>query len=306
MKLISCEFENRLSLGIVQGDEVLLPEPASAAVGLSMLELIERFPNPYTAADEILSLLSPIRCVAYSAVKILAPIPQPRQNVLCLGWNYSEHIAETVSNPQLSQQELPKYPIVFTKDVTSVNGPYSDIPYDPSVSEKMDWEAELAFVIGKTAHKVQPQDALDHVFGYTVINDISARDLQKKHRQFFLAKSLPGACPMGPSLVTADEIKDPQALHIESRVNGEIKQDSSTAYQIFGVADLVVKISHILPLLPGTIIATGTPSGVGYVRKPPEYLTDGDVVECEVEGIGCIRNTMVAVTANTAKTETHP
>ena len=293
MKLITCEFNQIQMVGVLQGDEVCLPPPDIArrfTIYSDMLELINQAP---TALKKIIDVAD--KKVHINEVRILPPIPAPKQNIICLGWNYADHINETTDNKELSQTKLPKHPIVFTKDTSSVNGPYDTIPYDPQISSKIDWEVELAFVIGKYAHKVQESDALEYVFGYTIINDISARDLQKRHRQFFLGKSLPGSCPMGPCIVTADEIEDPQNLRIESRVNGVVKQKSSTRHQIFGVANLIERFSHIMPLHPGTIVATGTPSGVGYVREPPEYLSDGDVVECEVEKVGCISNTVVRI-----------
>lgn len=293
MRLITCQFESQQMLGVWLAEGVFLPARHSDFAPHSMLDLIDA----QAAVPELRALAeaaSADQLIPPEQLEFLAPIPAPRQNILCLGWNYAEHVQETTGNTQLTQPELPKHPIVFTKDTAAVNGPYADVPYDADISQKMDWESELAFVIGKTAHKVSAAQAMDYVFGYTVINDITARDLQKRHRQFFLGKSLRGSCPMGPCIVTADEIEDPQNLAIKSWVNDEIKQDSSTCHQIFGVSELVVRLSAVMTLQPGTIIATGTPSGVGYVREPPEYLSDGDVVACEVEKVGLIRNRLVA------------
>ncbi|MEM7400419.1 MAG: fumarylacetoacetate hydrolase family protein, partial [Pseudomonadota bacterium] len=223
----------------------------------------------------------------------LSPIPRPRQNIMCLGWNYIEHVEET-SGKALEAPKLPKYPIVFTKSAYSMNGPYADIPVDLEVSNKMDWEVELAVIIGKSGQGIAKGDALNHVFGYSIINDISARDIQKRHKQFFVGKSFTGACPMGPWIVTADEILDPQKLDLKSWVNKELKQDSNTQYQIFDVATVIETLSRGMTLEAGDIIATGTPSGVGYVRNPPEYLMPGDNVECEIESIGKISNPIVA------------
>jgi 2-keto-4-pentenoate hydratase/2-oxohepta-3-ene-1,7-dioic acid hydratase in catechol pathway len=155
---------------------------------------------------------------------------------------------------------------------------------------------ELGVVIGKTGRHIARSAALEHVFGYTVINDVSARDLQKRHQQFFLGKSIDGSCPMGPWIVTADEIPDPQKLDLSCKVNHEIKQSANTSQQIFTVADIIATLSKVMTLLPGDIIATGTPSGVGFARTPPEYLLPGDVVECEIEGIGAICNSVISVT----------
>ena len=207
--------------------------------------------------------------------------------------NYIEHVEETTGKT-LEAPKLPRYPIVFTKAATSMNGPYSSVPIDTNVSDKMDWEVELGVIIGKGGKGISKDDALDHVFGYTIINDISARDYQKKHKQFFIGKSFTGACPMGPWIVTADEIPNPQNLELSSRVNNELKQNSNTKYQIFDVATVIENLSRGMLLEPGDIIATGTPSGVGYVRNPPEYLMPGDVVECEIEAIGKIINPIVS------------
>ena len=178
--------------------------------------------------------------------------------------------------------------------MTTLNGPYADFVYDERLSKQIDWEVELGVVIGTRGRKIAVQKALDHVFGYAVINDLSARDLQARHRQFFIGKSLDGSCPMGPWIVTRDEITDPQQLELSSRVNGVVKQRSNTQRQIFDIATTISILSQGMTLEPGDIIATGTPSGVGFARTPAEFLQSGDVVECEVEDIGIIRNKIVA------------
>jgi 2-keto-4-pentenoate hydratase/2-oxohepta-3-ene-1,7-dioic acid hydratase in catechol pathway len=186
--------------------------------------------------------------------------------------------------------------VFFTKATTAVAGPHADIPFDANVSTQMDWEVELGVVIGKAGKNIPRDRAFEHVFGYTVINDVSARDIQNSHGgQFFKGKSLDGACPMGPWIVTRDEIPDPHALPLRCRVNGVVKQESNTSDFIFDIPALIEWLSKGMTLLPGDVIATGTPSGVGFARTPPEFLKPGDVVECEVEGIGTIRNRVVAV-----------
>ena len=291
MKLVNYSHKKTSYIGILAGKEVLLPalDPDWSAPYTDMLSLINSGFQGLARLAKWVDVVPECAKVKLELQKLQAPIPRPPCNIICLGWNYSEHVKETQGNT-LIQKDLPKYPIVFTKDVSTVIGPYDNIPYDAEVSEKIDWEAELAVVIGQTAYKVSREQALDYVFGYTVVNDISARDLQKRHRQFFLGKSLPGSCPMGPYIVTASDISDVQSLFVRSRVNGVIKQDDTTASQIFDVATVISAISKVIALQPGTVIATGTPSGVGYVRKPPEYLCPGDVVECEVEKIGTIKN----------------
>ncbi len=225
-------------------------------------------------------------------VTILAPIPRPRQNIMCLGWNYADHAAETAAAIKRDIKP-PQYPIVFTKSVSSVTGPESEVHHDPAVTAELDWEAELGVIIGSGGKGISKDAALDHVFGYTVINDLSARDLQFRHKQYFLGKSLDDTCPMGPVIVTADEIGDPQNLNLKCWVNGELKQDSNTRHQIFDLRSIITTLSAGRTLESGDVIATGTPSGVGFARQPPEFLTRGDVVECEVEGIGRLRNPIV-------------
>jgi 2-keto-4-pentenoate hydratase/2-oxohepta-3-ene-1,7-dioic acid hydratase in catechol pathway len=225
-------------------------------------------------------------------VRLLAPIPVPPRNVMCLGLNYIEHAEESYT-AQGKDVTLPEVPIVFTKATTSVIGPYDPIPWDPAVSDKLDWEAELGVVIGRSGKNISEAEAMDYVFGYTVINDVSARDLQRQGKQFFKGKSLDGSCPMGPWIVTADELSNPHALRITSRVNGRIKQDSDTGKMIFNVPAIIAYLSRGMTLLPGDIISTGTPSGVGFARTPPEFLRPGDLVECEVEQVGLIRNEVI-------------
>jgi 2-keto-4-pentenoate hydratase/2-oxohepta-3-ene-1,7-dioic acid hydratase in catechol pathway len=228
-------------------------------------------------------------------VEILAPIPRPRKNVFCVGRNYIEHAIESL---RATGQEIvvPESPNIFTKAVTTVTGPYADIPFDPTISSQIDWEVELAVVMGKGGRHISLEEAPTHVFGYMVLNDITARDLQHQPGiQWFQGKSLDGSCPTGPCLVTADEIPDPQALRLHLEVNGITKQDSSTGLMLFNVAVLIARLSELLTLEPGDIIATGTPAGVGYGRTPQQFLAPGDVVESSIEGIGTMRNRVVLV-----------
>jgi 2-keto-4-pentenoate hydratase/2-oxohepta-3-ene-1,7-dioic acid hydratase in catechol pathway len=264
---------------------------------IDMLALIEagapaidqirrRLSNPDRPEPEATSL---------DAVEVMAPIPRPRKNIFCVGRNYREHAIESFRAVG-KQVRLSESPNIFTKAVTTVNGPYADIPFDPVVSEQVDWEVELAVVIGVGGRHLRKEEALTHVFGYTVLNDVTARDIQ--HRpgiQWFQGKSLDGFCPMGPVLVTADEINDPQRLRLQLEVNGIPKQDSSTSLMLFDVATLIAHLSEVLTLEPGDIIATGTPDGVGFARTPPEFLHPGDLMETSIEGIGTMRNRVVQV-----------
>ena len=295
MKLATCMHNSEVHLAVVQADSILLPAgcPGWPAEIDSMLQVIDDGDRYLADLHELVRQSGRERWIALDSVELLSPIPRPRQNMMCLGWNYMEHVEET-TRKMVEAPKLPKYPIVFTKAVSSMNGPFADIPVNPDVSDKMDWEVELGVIIGKGGQGIRREHALQHVFGYTVINDVSARDLQKRHKQFFLGKSLTGACPMGPWIVTKDEIPDPQALNLACRVNNQIKQNSNTRHQIFDTATVIETLSRSMRLEPGDIIATGTPNGVGYVRNPPEYLLPGDIVECEIESIGTIRNTIIA------------
>ena len=221
-----------------------------------------------------------------------APIPRPLKNVFCLGLNYVAHARES-ARMRGKEVQIPKVPVIFTKAPTAVTGPYDDVPVDWSVTSQVDWEVELGVVVGKPGRNIDRRSALDHVFGYTVINDLSARDLQNQHLQWFKGKSLDYFCPMGPVVVTGDELGDPQARRLRLRVNGVTKQDSSTADMIFPVDSIVEWLSKGLTLEPGDVIATGTPEGVGMGREPQEFLKDGDVVETEIDGIGTLKNRVV-------------
>ena len=223
-------------------------------------------------------------------VRLHAPIPRPLKNVFCLGLNYAAHAKES-AQARNKETKIPDVPVIFSKVPTTVNGPFDDIPVDRGVTNQVDWEVELGVIIGTTGRNIAKGDALAHVFGFTVINDISARDVQIAHGgQWFKGKSLDGSCPMGPCVVTADEFGDPQSKRLQCRVNGVGKQDASTADMIFPVATIIEWLSKGLTLEAGDVIATGTPQGVGMGRTPQEFLNAGDVVETEIEGIGTLRN----------------
>jgi 2-keto-4-pentenoate hydratase/2-oxohepta-3-ene-1,7-dioic acid hydratase in catechol pathway len=226
-------------------------------------------------------------------VKLYAPL-LPRRNIMCLGLNYAEHARESLT-AQGQNVALPELPIVFTKATTAVSGPTDPIPFDPQVSDKIDWEVELAVIIGKQGKNIPVEQAMEYVFGYSVLNDISARDLQRQGKQYFKGKSLDGSCPMGPWIVTADEVPNPHDLNIRCLVNDVEKQSSNTRHMIFDIPATIAYLSRGMTLLPGDIIATGTPEGVGFARTPPEFLRPGDVVTSIVEGIGQIKNVVTAV-----------
>jgi len=213
-------------------------------------------------------------------VRLLAPIPHPARNVFCLGRNYADHAAERGA-------AVPEHPVYFTKPGTAVIGPGDDVVHF-AVTSELDYEVELTAVIGTAGRDISRADALKHVFGYTIINDVTARDLQKRHTQWFKGKSLDTFCPMGPVLVTADEIPNPQALSIAMRVNGQVRQSSNTSKMIFPVDQCIEVLSLAMTLLPGDLIATGTPDGVGAATG--NFLKAGDRMEAEVEKIGVLAN----------------
>lgn len=278
MRLATFLYHQTPSLGIIRNDGIV------PVAGLSMLDVIA---HGAIALNDLKALDRP--AIPLVTGDLLAPIPSPRRNIMCLGLNYAEHAKES-AQARGREAKIPTHPVFFTKATHSVNGPYAVIPFDDSVSVQIDWEAELGVVIGKRGKNIKADEAMQYVFGYTVINDVSARDLQSAHTQFFKGKSLDGACPMGPWIVTADEVPDPHALAIRCRVNGETKQEANTGDMIFKIPAMLESLSRGMTLEPGDVIATGTPSGVGFARTPPEFLKPGDVVECEVEGVGVIRN----------------
>jgi 2-keto-4-pentenoate hydratase/2-oxohepta-3-ene-1,7-dioic acid hydratase in catechol pathway len=233
-------------------------------------------------------------------VTLLPPIDNPRGNVIAIGRNYQKHAEETAGDGDI------KPPTIFTKAITSITGPYDDIPIDAAVSEEIDWEVELGVVIGKSGANIARGDAMNHVFGYFVLNDVSARDIQSGWGgQYFKGKSLDRSCPTGPWVVTKDEAPDPGNLGLRLTVNGVMKQEGNTRDMIHPVDSIIEWASKGMTLLSGTLIATGTPDGVGFARKPPEFLHPGDLMETEVSGIGVLRNRMVAARVGALADHSH-
>jgi 2-keto-4-pentenoate hydratase/2-oxohepta-3-ene-1,7-dioic acid hydratase in catechol pathway len=226
-------------------------------------------------------------------VRLLAPIPRPRKNIFGIGLNYVEHVAESARTLDTAK-ELPKQPVVFSKPPTTVIGNGDAIQHDEQVTQQMDWEVELAVVIGSTCRRTSKDEAMGKVFGYTVMNDVSARDCRRAG-QWIFSKGQDTYAPMGPCIVTADEVADPHNLDLWLKVNGKIKQQSNTRHMLFKIPDLIADISSAITLEPGDIIATGTPAGVGAGMDPQEWLWPGDVVELGVETIGELRNPVVKV-----------
>ena len=283
MKLVTYRQHGVEQIGAVrEADIIRLTEVAP-----TMLALIEGGPQLLAQARDYVAATH--TTIPLADVTLLAPIPRPRKNIICLGMNYTAHALESLRAKGLPAK-LPEHPVFFTKAPTAVNHPNATVPLLPAISTQRDWEAELALVLWLPARHVPPEEALGYVFGYTIFNDVSARDLQMRHQQFFFSKSLDGAAPFGPWIVTADEIRDPHSLRIQMRLNGETMQDGNTAEMIFDIPTCLATLTRGLSLEPGDIIATGTPNGVGMAQTPPRWLRAGDVMEVEIEGIGVLRN----------------
>ena len=284
MRLVTFRTDGGPRLGVLRnGDEVVeIDEPRD------MLTLIDAGQDGLARAKAALGSAKS-RAHRLDGLELLPPLPEPRGNVIAIGRNYQKHAEETAMGHE------PSPPTVFTKAITSLTEPFADIAIDPSVSDKIDWEVELAVVIGRSGANIKRAQARPYVFGYMALNDVTARDIQSGWGgQYFKGKSLDRSSPTGPWLVTADEIPDPQSLELRLRINGAVKQDGNTGDMIYPVDALIEWVSKGMTLLPGSIIATGTPDGVGFARTPPEFLQPGDLMETEVEGIGTLRNRIVA------------
>ncbi|MCS7145394.1 MAG: fumarylacetoacetate hydrolase family protein [Nitrososphaerota archaeon] len=290
MKLARFRLGELTTYGFVEGDYLVFREEVEEAAGFAFppyfSDFVERFVGEADFRRLVLEAAARApRVLKLSQVKLLAPTDN-KPKVLCIGLNYRDHAEE-------SKAAVPDEPIIFLKPHTALTGPYDPVEY-PSIVTQLDYEAELAVVIGRRCRGVKPEEALEYVCGYAAFNDISARNIQFKDRQWTRGKSFDTFAPLGPWIVTRDEIPNPHNLRIASRVNGETRQDSNTRNMIFGVDYLVSFISMVMTLEPGDVIATGTPAGVGIFAKPePRLLKIGDVVEVEVEGVGVIRNTVV-------------
>jgi 2-keto-4-pentenoate hydratase/2-oxohepta-3-ene-1,7-dioic acid hydratase in catechol pathway len=278
MRYVSFSHDGVVRPGILEG-HLIHPLPDEFASLIDFIAL---------PARERAAYKSHVMPVEIGEVKLVAPV-RPHKNVFCVGRNYRGH-AEEVARATGKPMNLPSVPAFFTKAPTAIAGQEQTLHLSPEVSSEYDWEAELAVVIGQVCRDVPAADALSVVFGYTCINDLTARDLQREHQQWFKGKSLDDACPMGPWIVGTDEIPDPQTLQVKLRVNGVVKQNANTSTMIFAVAQIIASLSRGMTLEPGDVIATGTPDGVGMARTPPEWLKDGDVVEVEIDHVGVLRN----------------
>jgi 2-keto-4-pentenoate hydratase/2-oxohepta-3-ene-1,7-dioic acid hydratase in catechol pathway len=281
MRLITYKAKNDARLGLLRDDHVIdLATASDGRLPSDMRTFLQQGENAMRLARQVGE--NAAASSALSEVALLAPIPNPSK-VVAIGLNYMDHCREQNIKP-------PEMPIIFAKFPNAVVGPGAMIRWDPALTQQVDYEVELAVVMGRTAQRVSAAEALDYVAGYTICNDVSARDLQFGDRQWVRGKSLDTFCPLGPWLVTRDEIPDPQDLSLRCTLNGQVMQDSTTAEMIFGVTTLIEFISRAFTLLPGDVIATGTPDGVGVFRSPQVFMKNGDVVTLEVEGLGQLTN----------------
>ena len=277
--------------GLLLDDKRIVDIPAALGASESTNSMLGIIRGGPAMLEQLRALAarSPVATVALADAKLHTPIPRPVKNVFCVGWNYLEHFEEGAKKLH-DDRELPKHPVFFSKATTAVTGPFDTIKLASNVSTSMDWEVELGVVIGPGGKDITEADAMRHVFGYTVINDVSMRDVQRRHGgQWHKGKSFDGTCPIGPCIVTADAV-DPNDLRVTTRVNGVAKQDSSTKFLYFKLPRIIAELSAGMTLEAGDMIATGTPQGVGYARTPPEFLKPGDLLETEIEGIGVMRN----------------
>ncbi|RGY99309.1 fumarylacetoacetate hydrolase family protein [Clostridium sp. AM58-1XD] len=299
MKLLTYEIEHKSLLGVLSGDEQWVYPLKSMGIDFKdMQELVlemgdsEKQLIDYTLTKNEAEPYSIPGAVRLEEVKILAPILCPRQDVICLGINYMAHAEESARYKLETFDGQREYPVYFSKRVNRAVSYGENIPSHSDITDRLDYEVELAVIIGKEAKNVSAEEAEEYVFGYTILNDVSARDIQNRHKQWYFGKSLDGSTPMGPWIVTRESLPYPPKLSIQSRINGELRQDSNTELLIFGVSHVISDLSKGMTLLPGTIIAMGTPSGVGMGFQPPKFLKPGDEIECTIEGIGSLVNTV--------------
>ena len=291
MKLAAYQYKSDQYVGVVSNDlQTVTPYQLSKEVAhRGALGIIEMM-----AEGQTLPAMG--QAVPLKEVCLLAPIPKPRRNIFCVGKNYLDHVKEIkdskLGEAQGSMANLPKHPVVFSKVPETVIASRMGIDSHPAATQEMDYEAELAVVIAKKGKAISKADAMKHVWGYTIINDVSARDVQAKHVQFHIGKSFDTFCPMGPWLVSADEINE-KNTKIQCWVNGELRQDGNTNQMIFDIPTVIESISAGMTLYPGDVIATGTPSGVGMGFKPPRFLKKGDSVKIQIDGIGVLENPVI-------------
>jgi 2-keto-4-pentenoate hydratase/2-oxohepta-3-ene-1,7-dioic acid hydratase in catechol pathway len=293
MRIITFTDAKGPRIGVIEGDQVRDVCLVDNSIPRDLVDAIARGPEMMARIRAAAVTKAP--ALPASGLKVLAPIPRPRRNVFCVGKNYFEHAAEFHNSgfDASSTTAVPDLPIIFTKPSSSVIATGEPIPASDDKTNSCDYEGELTVVIGKGGRGISKENAFDHVFGYTIINDVTARTQQHAHKQWFLGKSRDGFCPMGPCVVTADEVPDVRRLQLQTWVNDERRQNASVADLIFDVPTLIACISEGITLEPGDLIATGTPVGVGIGFKPPKYLKAGDVVRISIAPIGDLVNPVV-------------
>ncbi|OIQ15392.1 MAG: gentisate 1,2-dioxygenase [Flavobacterium sp. MedPE-SWcel] len=300
MKLVTYKINDTThQLGFIKDDVIINAEQLGKLKGdtlpNNMLEFIDLGKEGIAKATSLIDNATTDelnKCsVSLSDAKLMAPIPKPRKNVIGIGLNYTEHVAESARTLDTSK-DLPQQPVIFSKPPTSVTGTGTNIIHNQDITKQLDYEVELAVIVSKRGKNVPKEDAMDYVYGYSVINDISARDCRRSG-QWIVSKGQDTFAPMGPMIVTADEIADPHNLNLSLKLNGEERQNSNTKFMLFNINDLINDISTVFTIESGDIIATGTPAGVGAGRDPQAFMWPGDVVEATVEGIGTITNTIV-------------
>lgn len=294
MKLVTYQVGPKVRVGVLSADEEWVfpiesigPEYKTMLAAVKQMCESEKQLLEYSSRQDPYSIRGAARL---EDVTLLAPIPVPEQDVICLGINYMEHAAESARFEKQEFNGERPYAVYFSKRVNQAVADGEPIQAHEDIVDSLDYEVELAFIIGKDAKNVPPEQVRDYIFGYTILNDVSARTIQNRHKQWYFGKSLDGFTPMGPCVVTAETLPYPPRLGIRSYVNGELRQDSNTEMLIFGIDHIVSELSQGMTLKAGTIISTGTPSGVGLGFQPPKYLKKGDVVECVIEGIGKLTN----------------
>lgn len=304
LRLVTFACPGETRLGAVVGDHVVDLSRVDPSIPVGLSELIAAGPTALelarAAVEQVMAefrgdraaLVRDGKLCALSDVLLLAPIPRPARNVFCVGRNYMKHIEESARAMGVAAKAN-EYPEFFTKPPSAVVGPGGVFPLDDSATEKLDYEAELAVVIGRRGRNIEPARAYDYVFGYTLGNDLSARDAQRQHGQWFKGKAFDGSCPLGPAVVPHADIGDPHALSIQLRVNGELRQSANTSEMMWKIPDILFWLSRGLTLEPGDIVLTGTPEGVGSRMTPPVYLQPGDVVEAELEAVGTLQTRIV-------------
>ncbi|WP_243291413.1 fumarylacetoacetate hydrolase family protein [Bacillus sp. FJAT-47783] len=297
MKFVTAEIHGRHFLGLIFEEEFVIDIQKAEKklydeefTPVSMVECMkqgDKFVNYIETLMELVKKQEERESYVYSFsdIQLLAPIPRPMKNIFCVGKNYRDHALELGT-----EEDIPKHVMLFSKTPTTVIAHEEEIDPHTDVTEQLDYEGELAIVIGKKGKRIHPDEAMEYIFGYTIMNDITARDLQSRHKQFLLGKSLDTSCPMGPVLVHKSSLPHPHHLMIETKVNGEIRQKANTEQMIFSIPEIISVISKGTTLEPGDIIATGTPAGVGKGFTPPKYLQRGDTIEVTIEGIGTLKN----------------